>query len=518
MSERELADSADLDMADVKALEEVMDREGLTEVCRSFFDLFGISLRVVSSSGALLADVHQQRAVCQYVNGLNEGRAACARTVADVKRLEVTGPARSARSESRTSTRPATANSERREALGARTEPSSNAGPVGTPELMGGELTHRCFTGAVYRILPIVYQGRHLGRFIVGPYLPADIKEVPKSLLTVAQDIDPEQARRALSEMPRVKADTALRIGAHLRQVVELLIFATHRARLTTDMHLASVRESYRQLAEKTDDLQQAFDRLKELDKLKSSFLATISHELRTPLTSIIGYSDMLGAGIGGELNEEQGEFVETIRKKGEELLALITSLLDLNKMEQGVLRLRREPTPVAQLLAEVQANIAPTAHKSGIQVTVECEVDEPVELDIVRMRQVLFNLADNAVKFTPENGAILLRAEHATLEDESTSGLGAVLMAAPIKAVAFVVRDTGIGIPEAEWGKIFDAFYQVDGSSTRLRGGAGLGLSIVRRIVDAHGGRVRVHSEEEKGTEFRVVVPCTPPPRIIGA
>lgn len=517
MSDRELADSVDLDMADVKALEEVMDREALSELCRSFFELFGISLRVVSSSGALLADVHQQRAICQYVNGLHEGRAACAHTVAGVKRLEVIGPARSARAESRASVRPAVVNSERREALGGREGAKPQTSEAGAPELMGGELTHRCFTGAVYRILPIVYQGRHLGRFILGPYLPADIREVPKSLLTVAQDINPEQARQALSEMPRVKADTALRIGAHLRQVVELLIFATHRARLTTDMHLASVRESYRQLAEKTDDLQQAFDRLKELDKLKSSFLATISHELRTPLTSIIGYSDMLGAGIGGELNEEQGEFVETIRKKGEELLALITSLLDLNKMEQGVLRLRREPAAVSQLLSEVQANIAPAAIKGGIQVSVQCEVDETVDMDIVRMRQVLFNLADNAVKFTPENGSIMLRAEHATLEDDSTSGLGAVLMAAPIKAVAFVVKDTGIGIPESEWGKIFDAFYQVDGSSTRLRGGAGLGLSIVRRIVDAHGGQVRVFSEPDKGTEFRVLVPCTPPPRIIG-
>ena len=122
--------------------------------------------------------------------------------------------------------------------------------------------------------------------------------------------------------MPRVRPETAERIAEHLRGVLDLILFSGHRAHLTSAMHLATVRENYRDLAEKNARLQDAYDKLKELDRLKSNFLATVSHELRTPLTSIIGYSEMLQAGIAGDLSEEQASFVETIRSKGELLLS----------------------------------------------------------------------------------------------------------------------------------------------------------------------------------------------------
>lgn len=456
----------DISFGDIANLEEVVDREALAQVCRSFFDLFSLSVRVFSSTGVLLADVHEEQSICRYVNRLPGGRDACRQVVGGVR----------------------------------QTEPKDEV------------VTHGCFTGAVYRIVPISYHGRSVGRIVIGPYLPADTREVPKALLQVDEGVQKHEARDRLAELPRVRTETSDRIIEHLRGILDLLLFSSHRAHLTSEMHIASVRESFRELAEKNDRLSVAYERLKELDRLKSNFLATVSHELRTPLTSIIGYSEMLESGMVGELTGEQGEFVHTIFEKGNQLLALITSLLDLSKMEQSSLRLDKVPVDTVALLGDVRTNIAPVAAKRSIQV--ETHVDDNLPLidgDLVRLRQVLFNLADNATKFTPDGGTILLRVTHAELEDES-AGMGAVLMAdEPIPAVRFDVCDSGIGMPREELSRIFDAFYQVDGSSTREHGGAGLGLNIAKRITEAHGGRILVESEQGSGTTFSVILPAVP-------
>ncbi|MEM9865686.1 MAG: histidine kinase dimerization/phospho-acceptor domain-containing protein, partial [Myxococcota bacterium] len=282
--------SVDIAMGDISRLEEVVERDALRDVCRSFYDLFGLSIRIYSSSGALLADVHEMPEVYRYVDGFAGGRRAVAHTVEAVKRLK----------------------------------------PKKSIERFS------CFSGAVYDVLPLNYQGRTVGRIVLGPYLPAELKEVPKTLTRVDPDVNKERVRDALAKMSRVRLETIDRIADHLRRIVDLLLFSSHRAHLTSEMHIASVRASYRELSEKTANLQNAYERLKELDQLKSNFLATVSHELRTPLTSIIGYSEMLESGLAGELVGEQAEFVQTIRQKGEHLLALITSLLDLSKLEQG--------------------------------------------------------------------------------------------------------------------------------------------------------------------------------------
>jgi two-component system sensor histidine kinase BarA len=371
-----------------------------------------------------------------------------------------------------------------------------------------GAVTHPCFTGAEYRIVPILYQGRRLGRFVIGPYMPAERREVPRSLLVLDARLDAQAARAALQEMPRVRAETIQRIGEHLARVLDLILFSGHRAFLTSNMHLASVKESFREIVDKNTQLQQAVDRLRELDRLKSNFLATVSHELRTPLTSIIGYSDMLGSGIGGELTAEQADFVETIHAKGEHLLALITSLLDMNKLEQGTMRLSREVMSCKALLNDLQKTLAPSAAKKGVTLVVEVSADAGnVFVDPVRIKQVLFNLAENALKFTPKGGVVRFTGK-VTEADADDDGFGAVLLAVPRRAVEIGVIDSGIGIPPEEHAKIFDAFYQVDGSSTREHGGTGLGLSIAKRIVEAHGGTIRVESESGKGAAFYLTLP----------
>ncbi len=458
------ADALDLSLAEVDRLDDIVDREALGDLCRSFFDLFGISIRILSSSGTLLADVHEQQSVCRYVNSLKRGREACSQTVDEVKDLVPSGKT----------------------------------------------VLHPCFTGAVYRVAPIEYQGKQIGRFVLGPYLPLERTAVPKSLLAVDPGVERDQAQNTLAEMPRIREETASRVTEHLSQVVGLLLFSRHRALLTSEMHVASVRESYRELAEKTSALQKAYEELKELDRLKSSFLATVSHELRTPLTSILGYSEMLSSGIAGGLNEEQSEFLDTIRSKGEQLLALITNLLDMGKLEQSRIELKLEDLDPAELLKEVETSTGLVAKKKNVGFTVSLEATLPrLQADPVRLRQVLLNLADNAVKFTPSGGTVQLRALADVLgDDDSAGGFGAALMELPREAVTFEVKDSGIGIPEDVQARIFDAFYQVDGSSTREHGGAGLGLSIVKRLVDAHGGTISLDSEEGVGTTFRVTLP----------
>jgi len=332
--------------------------------------------------------------------------------------------------------------------------------------------------------------------------------------------VERERARLAIREMPRVRADTAARIAAHLRGVLDLILFSGHRAHLTSAMHLASVRENYRELAEKNARLQEAYDRLQELDRLKSNFLATVSHELRTPLTSIIGYSEMLQTGVAGDLQGEQVQFVETIRSKGELLLGLITSLLDLNKLERGQLAITTQSVDPRALLIDVQGSYAAEAYKKRIVLHTECPTGIPqLRADPLHLRQVLMNLVGNAIKFTPAGGRVTLGARASELallgsDLEDEGGFGAALMLAPEPAIEFRVEDSGIGMAPDECQKIFEAFYQVDGSSTREYGGAGLGLAIAKSLVEAHHGVLRVESAPGQGSVFLVILPLVPPER----
>jgi signal transduction histidine kinase len=430
-------------------LEDLVDRAALGEVCRSFFALFGIPVRIFAEGGTLLADAVADQAICGYVQGLREGRRACMATIGRVKAAE-----------------------------------AAPAEPV----------THPCFTGAVYRSISLDYDGRKLGRVILGPYLPAELREVPRSLLAIDPGVEPERARDLLPRMPRARTETIERITKHLQSVLDLILFSGHRALLTSQMHLASVRESYRALEERNAKLQESYERLKELDRLKSNFLATVSHELRTPLTSILGYGEMLAEGIAGPLQPEQAEFVGTIREKGEQLLALIKGLLDQSKLESGTLSLRIGSVQIGDLLRDVASTLLPAAKRKGVALEVVIGAAlPPLRGDGERLRQVFLNLAENALKFTPQGGSIRLVAEVESGVERPEDDIGFVLFAARPTAIVARVEDTGIGIPVAERARIFEPFYQVDGSSTREHGGTGLGLSIVKRIVEMHGGTVSV-------------------------
>ncbi len=448
-------------------LEDLVDREGLEELCKSFVALFGIPVRIYSSDGGLLADASGEHEICAYVNTLPDGHRACAAIVSAVKSRD----------------------------------PSDS-----------GDVVHPCFTGAAYRILALEYDGRRVGRLIVGPFLPANVTEAPASLLGIDRAFDKERGQALLLKMPRAKPQTVTRIAAHLKGALDLILFSGHKAFVTSKVHVASVRESYRQLEDKAARLQEAFDRLKELDNLKSNFLATVSHELRTPLTSIIGYSEMLAEGLAGEMSPDQLQFVKTIQEKGGQLLSLIMGLLDLGKLESGTLRLVARTVAIESVLAEVISTLTPTARKRGVLLRVDVgPAMAEVRGDPERLRQIFLNLVENAIKFTPPEGAVTLRARmvqagrrRGTLGDED----GLTLLAPTRAHVEVRVIDTGIGIPVRERARVFDAFYQVDSSSTREYGGTGLGLSIVRRLVEGHGGTIAIEDNPPRGTVFVVSFP----------
>jgi two-component system, NarL family, sensor histidine kinase BarA len=455
----------DLMHGDVANLEELVERESLAEVCRSFFDLFGLSIRFFSKNGALLADVHEERAICRLMNQNAQGRVACNNTVREVQKA------------------------------------------------VPGETTliHRCFTGAIYHIVPIWYSDRQLGRIVFGPFLPADLTEIPESLLQFIREDEREQIGNALAEMPRVRDLTSEHIAMHLRNILDLILFAGHQSQLMSEMHLASVREGYKSLAERNASLREAYDQLKELDRLKSNFLATVSHELRTPLTSIIGYSEMLLSGLAGELNEEQRVFTNTINSKGELLLTLITNLLDQNKFERETATLNLRMIDPKAVISEVIETVLPEAIKKGVKVKTSCPENlHYLNADPIRLKQILLNLVGNAVKFTSQDGLVSVSARSVELTSQGgiPDELGVAVMTASERGIEFEVRDTGIGISKENLRNIFDAFFRVDNSSTREYGGIGLGLSIAKKLVEAHGGTIRVESEINVGTAFFVVLP----------
>ncbi len=242
-----------------------------------------------------------------------------------------------------------------------------------------------------------------------------------------------------------------------------------------------------------TEELRRVNDDLTHLDELKSDFLATMSHELRTPLTSIIGYSDMMLSGMTGELNEKQGNFLESILKNGEALLNLINDILDLTKIEAGRLELNIEPVDLRAALLSVLPVVKPRAADKRIKISTFLPTDlPPVAADPAKFGQVLLNLLTNAIKYTHENGSVSVEAR--------PKG----------DVVEIWVTDTGIGISSEDQSRIFQRFTQVDSSASRTQGGTGLGLTIVRELVELHGGEIRVQSKLGKGSSFIFTMPIS--------
>jgi signal transduction histidine kinase len=298
--------------------------------------------------------------------------------------------------------------------------------------------------------------------------------------------------------------DTTLADG--LAAVIGQLLHAGFATWVTSEMHLAASQSSHDALTKQNAELQRAVAHLRELDKLKSNFLATVSHELRTPLTSIIGFSEMLIDGIAGDLAPEQAEYVRTILHRGEELLQLISQLLEMSQMEVGALRLDLRAIALFDVIDRAVESVQLAADRGGVSIERPTGASPIVLCDPEKLHRVLVNLIGNAIKFSRSGGIVALSAEIAPIRqpfaEETLFGEEAA------DAVRVTVRDTGVGIPSDQLARIFEAFYQVDAGPTRRHGGAGLGLSIVKNLVKAHGGDVWAESEVGVGTAVHFTVP----------
>jgi len=246
-------------------------------------------------------------------------------------------------------------------------------------------------------------------------------------------------------------------------------------------------------LARQASELSAQNERLRELDRLKDEFIATVSHELRTPLTSIIGYIELLrDESMDGP---NTGQFTEVIGRNAEQLLRLVGDLLFLSRMRTGKLAIDLHATDLAGLAAKAVAEMRPQARRKNVELVLSATAVPPFAADPVRITQLLGNLISNAVKFTGAGGRV--EVSIGAQED------GAVL----------AVADTGAGIPAADREKIFERFYRSATAARLVVPGTGLGLPIVKAIVEAHGGSITVDSAEGQGSTFTVHLPLRPVP-----
>ena len=271
----------------------------------------------------------------------------------------------------------------------------------------------------------------------------------------------------------------------------ESLLFKQLQLELKERHHAETLlTETNQRLAVSNDDLVRA-------TKMKDEFLANMSHELRTPLNSILGMNEALQDQVFGVVNERQTKALQTVEGSATHLLALINDILDVSKIESGQVTLDLTATGITSLCESSLVFIKQQAHSKRIQVISHIPQYLPqLMLDERRIRQVLINLLNNAVKFTPEGGTITLDVTRILDKDEKTSFL------------SFAVIDTGIGISAANISKLFQPFIQIDSALNRQYVGTGLGLALVKRIAELHGGQVKLTSELGVGSRFTVELP----------
>ncbi len=251
------------------------------------------------------------------------------------------------------------------------------------------------------------------------------------------------------------------------------------------------LEEANRRLRNREIELELLNEELRQASESKSQFLANTSHELRTPLNAIIGFSDLLLAGSGKLPEGKQREYLQHINTSGRQLLALINSLLDLSRIEAGMMEIEEETTTAGMILEHVVGQLQPLAEKKQLELVVcQPERERALFVDAAKLRQVWTNLLGNAMKFTPEHG----RIEVGYFIEEKSHGEG---------LLEGYVLDSGPGIEPEMAERIFEPFVQGEGGFTRKHGGTGLGLALVRRLLEMQGGEIRVESEPGRSSRF---------------
>ncbi|MEJ2367544.1 MAG: response regulator [Acidobacteriota bacterium] len=252
-------------------------------------------------------------------------------------------------------------------------------------------------------------------------------------------------------------------------------------------------------LDQRTRDLSRANLKIVQADRMKTQFLANMSHELRTPLNSIIGFSEVLLTRLEEEISPRYLRFLQNINTSGEHLLGVVNDLLDLSKIEAGKMEVNPERLSIESAVQGVCTIMKEPAGKRSIELAVQCDADlPPLEADPVKIKQILYNLLSNAVKFSPDGSTVSVSARFLP-SSESILGKDVVEVA---------VSDQGIGIDPQDHERIFGEFIQVDSEAGRRFEGTGLGLALVRKLVEIHGGTIRLQSAPGQGSTFRVELP----------
>jgi two-component system, NarL family, sensor histidine kinase BarA len=408
------------------SLRDLLDVGSAEDVLSSFYALFQIPIRVLEPDGRALAKNRKQPALNEYLAEL-PGVAERLREVYATLRQR---------------------------------EPGED-----------GQFSLTCFTGATYHVACIAHDGRRIGRIVFGPYQTSAAGELPNELLECAPELDVARARELLAALPRVREETIRSIARHLAVLLDALIFAGYRAWLTESMHLSAVRESFRELADKADLLEQAERRISDLDRSRASFLADVASELSANLEEL----------DAGQLRE------------------LARQLSDLAGLERRALALHKTCVDPGKLLSEVRAELETRPRTPSVELALLAPGSlPPIWADAARLRQALTLLAGAAVG----RAAVPLRLEAVRREvvgDSAQSGAW-VLFGAPLPAVLeFRVIHGRQPLTEPE---------------QKLPGSAQLARALAARLAEAHGGALSVEEHPPAGPAFVLTLPFEEPPR----
>jgi signal transduction histidine kinase len=321
-----------------------------------------------------------------------------------------------------------------------------------------------------------------------------------------------------------------------------------HKKNLELEKSRLDLKVAADTLENKNVELQLTANRARESDRMKSEFLANMSHEFRTPLNHIIGFTEVVVDKKFGDLNGNQQKYLSNVLQSGQHLLSLVNDILDLSKVESGTLKLEFSELNLRSLLENSLTMIKEKAIKHGITLSIESDgAPETISADERKLKQIMYNLLSNAVKFTPDGGSITLAtkmisdpeiqhsqttgAENSKIQNPwpgpvkqerqtvsilgsdsraDSTGEGTSLQGGPESKIAISVADTGIGIKKEDLENIFNPFEQVESSASRKYQGTGLGLSLTKKLVELHGGRIWAESKGEgKGSVFNFLIPA---------
>lgn len=371
------------------------------------------------------------------------------------------------------------------------------------PDIMVRVGADGCYRGHVtpYQDFGILDRDTDIAGLAIKDMLPPEIAQQQLYYLQKALETGELQIyEQQIQVRDRIQDEEVRVIKYGDDEVLFMIRDISDRKKAERDLHKLN-QELESKVERRTKQLQQINQELARVTGLKDEFLANMSHELRTPLNAILGMTDGLKEGFFGDVNEQQLGALKIVESSGSHLLELIDDILDLAKIESGQIELDMTSVPVASLCQSSLAFVKQQALRKRIQLDVKLQLNLPnLLVDERRIRQVLINLLNNAVKFTPEGGSISLEASfYKVLNDQERNYL------------RISVIDTGIGILPKNIHKLFQPFIQIDSALNREYNGTGLGLALVKRIVELHGGKVELTSEIDVGSCFTVNLPCYP-------